>query len=52
VWAEVEPKQLAGRFVGFRINPPTVVAWGREVWFIDLLGVCWHVGWGGEVEEE
>jgi hypothetical protein len=27
-----------------RITPPTDFAWGREVNFIDLAGVCWHVG--------
>jgi hypothetical protein len=42
-WAEVEPKRLAERFPGFRINPPATVPWGREVCFIDLAGVCWHV---------
>jgi hypothetical protein len=43
-WAEVEPKRLADKFPGFRITPPKVVPWGREVCFIDLAGVCWHVG--------
>ena len=43
-WALVEPKQLAEKFPGFRIKPPTVVPWGRESVFIDLAGVCWHVG--------
>jgi hypothetical protein len=42
-WAEVEPKRLAEKFPGFRIKPPTAVPWGREVCFIDLAGVCWHV---------
>lgn len=42
-WAEVEPKRLAERFPGFRIKPPVTVPWGREVCFIDLAGVCWHV---------
>ena len=43
-WAEIEAKQLPEKFVGFRIKPPTNVPWGREVVFIDLAGVCWHVG--------
>ncbi len=43
-WAEIEPKQLADRFPGVRIKPPTTFPWGREVNFIDLAGVCWHVG--------
>jgi hypothetical protein len=43
-WAEVEPKRLADKFPGFRIKPPATVPWGREVCFIDLAGVCWHVG--------
>jgi hypothetical protein len=42
-WALVEPKRLAEKFPGFRINPPTTVPLGREVCFIDLAGVCWHV---------
>jgi hypothetical protein len=42
-WAAVEPKQLPERFPGVRINPPAKVPWGREVCFIDLAGVCWHV---------
>lgn len=41
---EILPKDLPRRFAGFRINPPTQFAWGREVHFIDLAGVCWHVG--------
>jgi hypothetical protein len=43
-WAEVQPLKLAERFTGFRIKPPTDYPWGREVHFIDLAGVCWHVG--------
>lgn len=43
-WTEIEPKLLAEKIPGFRINPPTAVPWGREVCFIDLAGVCWHVG--------
>jgi len=43
-WASIEAKRLAERFPGFRIKPPTDFPWGREVNFIDLAGVCWHVG--------
>ena len=28
----------------FKIKPPADFPWGREVNFIDLAGVCWHVG--------
>jgi hypothetical protein len=34
----------SARFSGFRLKPPTDFPWGREVHFIDLAGVCWHVG--------
>ena len=43
-WAEIDAKDLPGRFPGFRVKPPTEFPWGREVHFIDLAGVCWHVG--------
>jgi hypothetical protein len=43
-WAETSAKQLESRFPGFRIKPPTAFPWGRESHFIDLAGVCWHVG--------
>lgn len=43
-WAEIAAKSLAERFAGFRIKPPQAFPWGREVHFIDLAGVCWHVG--------
>jgi hypothetical protein len=43
-WVDIESKRLPESFSGFRINPPTDVPWGREVNFIDLAGVCWHVG--------
>ena len=42
-WAEVAAKHLETRYPGLRIKPPTDFAWGREVHFIDLAGVCWHV---------
>ncbi len=43
-WAAASAKGLPTRFSGFRLKPPTDFPWGREVHFIDLAGVCWHVG--------
>lgn len=43
-WAEVDGKKLPEAHPGFRIKPPQEFPWGREVHFIDLAGVCWHVG--------
>jgi catechol 2,3-dioxygenase-like lactoylglutathione lyase family enzyme len=43
-WAETQSKALPEAFPGFRLRPPTEFPWGREVHFIDLTGVCWHVG--------
>jgi hypothetical protein len=43
-WAETEAKALPEAFPGFRIRPPTDFPWAREAHFIDLAGVCWHVG--------
>jgi len=43
-WQAVSRKNLPQAYPGFRINPPTDFPWGREVHFIDLAGVCWHVG--------
>jgi catechol 2,3-dioxygenase-like lactoylglutathione lyase family enzyme len=43
-WGVVSVKELEKSHPGFRIKPPTEYAWGREVTFIDLAGVCWHVG--------
>lgn len=43
-WASVSGKDLEARFPGLRLKPPTDFPWGREVNFIDLAGVCWHVG--------
>lgn len=42
-WRIVSEKRLDVAFPGFRINPPKDFPWGREVNFIDLAGVCWHV---------
>lgn len=47
-WVDTEAKGLPEAFPGFRLRPPTEFPWGREVHFIDLAGVCWHVGEGGE----
>ncbi len=43
-WQTVSRKSLEKSYPGFRINPPKDFPWGREVHFIDLAGVCWHVG--------
>lgn len=43
-WKAVSAKDLEGGYPGFRINPPKAFPWAREVNFIDLAGVCWHVG--------
>jgi len=43
-WQAVSEKQLEKTYPQFRIKPPADFAWGREVNFIDLAGVCWHVG--------
>jgi hypothetical protein len=43
-WQAVSEKQLDAKYSGFRINPPANFPWGREVNFIDLAGVCWHIG--------
>jgi hypothetical protein len=43
-WEAISRKQLETKYPGFRINPPADFPWGREVNFIDLAGVCWHVG--------
>lgn len=43
-WDATSRKQLDARYPGLRIKPPTDFPWGREVNFIDLAGVCWHVG--------
>ena len=43
-WQAVSRKQLEKTYPTFRINPPSDFPWGREVNFIDLAGVCWHVG--------
>lgn len=45
-WQTVSKKQLTAAYPTFRINPPAEFPWGREVHFIDLAGVCWHVGAG------
>jgi hypothetical protein len=42
-WQAVSSKQLDKTYPTFRIKPPTNFPWGREVNFIDLAGVCWHI---------
>lgn len=43
-WQAVSSLQLEEKYPAFRITPPSDYPWGREVNFIDLAGVCWHVG--------
>ena len=43
-WRTVSGKRLESAYTGLRMRPPTDFPWGREVHFIDLAGVCWHVG--------
>ena len=43
-WEAVSKKSLEKVYPRCRINPPKDFPWGREVNFIDLAGVCWHVG--------
>jgi len=42
-WESMAPKKLTERYPEFRMNEPKDFPWGREVHFIDLAGVCWHV---------
>ena len=42
-WQAVNQKQLETSYPGVRFRPPTDFPWGREIHFIDLAGVCWHV---------
>ena len=46
-WRATSGKQLEKTYPQFRIKPPADFPWGREVNFIDLAGVCWHVGQAG-----
>jgi len=43
-WQVIADKRLDETYPTFRIKPPEDFPWGREVHFIDLAGVCWHVG--------
>lgn len=43
-WQAISLKNLQQAFPGFKIDPPKDFPWGREINFIDLAGVCWHVG--------
>ncbi len=42
-WVELSALGLEAEFPGVRLRPPTDFPWGREIHFIDLAGVCWHV---------
>ena len=41
--ADLVSKQLETAFPGVKLRTPTPFPWGREIHFIDLAGVCWHV---------
>lgn len=43
-WLALSARGLEQKYPGLRLKPPTQFPWGREVNFIDLAGVCWHVG--------
>jgi hypothetical protein len=43
-WETVSRMRLDETYPAFRIKAPAEFPWGREVHFIDLAGVCWHVG--------
>jgi hypothetical protein len=42
-WQAISSKALDRTYPGFRIKAPLDFPWGREIHFIDLAGVCWHV---------
>jgi len=42
-WQTVARKNLDQTYPGFKVIAPKDFPWGREVNFIDLAGVCWHV---------
>ena len=43
-WQAVSALKLDQKYPGLRFAAPKDYPWGREVNFIDLAGVCWHVG--------
>jgi catechol 2,3-dioxygenase-like lactoylglutathione lyase family enzyme len=46
-WEAVSSQQLPTKYASLRLTAPKQFPWGREVNFIDLAGVCWHVGEAG-----
>lgn len=42
-WSELDAQGLEARFPGVKLVAPKDFPWGRELHFIDLAGVCWHV---------
>lgn len=42
-WEAVQKLRLEETYPGVRFRPPTDFPWGREIHFLDLAGVCWHV---------
>ena len=45
-WQAISQLDVEHKYPGVRIKPPVDFPWGREVHFIDLAGVCWHIGKG------
>ena len=45
-WEAICQLDIEHKYPGVRIKPPVDFPWGREVHFIDLAGVCWHIGKG------
>src|SRR6266576_3829679 len=43
-WDSISQKGLDRTYPGVRFSGPTNHPWGREIDFIDLAGVCWHIG--------
>lgn len=43
-WRAVNTTDLEASFPGVRFKAPARYPWGRAASFVDLAGVCWHVG--------
>ena len=43
-WRAASELHLDKKYGGFRLGEVTDNPWGREAVFVDLAGVCWHVG--------
>jgi hypothetical protein len=42
-WSAIREKRLEEKYPTVQFKAPKDFPWGREVHFIDLAGVCWHV---------